>query len=408
MKIILINLFLILYFSSIVHAKITFNCSANSSWVDNPSLPVEPVKTARLDIICKFHRFAWQSFSYLVAPGTTKKPHFLEMMPKERIFKKKPETWDLNGDKNLIFSNIEQAGSNIPLNDWNKNPIFYQENINKIFYNDIVSNQLNNSQCISKIDSKVRKFNISSGAIEIKTSWKVLTHNDDISKFFTISRNVMLNGKLYKNIQLALLGMHIVRKTPEHPEWIWTTFEHKNNAPDCDSIELYDNNTNWTLYNPNSTQPTNKYLAGKPTQVCRKTPYGAGFLAKAGLTVIRDIKELNADMKNIYKTRGFVWSNYSLVGSAWTQSINPFFTNGKIPPTWRNEIGGSSLLSNTSIETYVQNTKWFDIEHPTKNRGCFSCHNYNPDKQNALHLSHVFDAAKNYGPCISQAKPQLP
>jgi hypothetical protein len=58
-----------------------------------------------------------------------------------------------------------------------------------------------------------------------------------------------------------------------------------------------------------------------------------------------------------------------------------------------------SLLSNSSMETYVQNPKWFDIEHPTTNRGCFGCHNYNPDKKNALHLSHMFNAAKDYGPC---------
>jgi hypothetical protein len=93
------------------------------------------------------------------------------------------------------------------------------------------------------------------------------------------------------------------------------------------------------------------------SQVCRKTPYGAGFLAKAGLSVVSNIKSLNAGMTDVYQAKNSVWSNYFLVGSAWTQSINPFSTDGKIPPTWENEIGGSSLLSNSSMETYVQNPK---------------------------------------------------
>ncbi|SGZ59103.1 Cytochrome c family protein [Bathymodiolus thermophilus thioautotrophic gill symbiont] len=379
--------------------KSLVNCLADKNWVNNPSLPTEPVATGKLDIICKFHKFSWQSFAYLTALGVSKKPHFLEMMPKERVFKRKPDAWDFDGDINLVFSNIQQAATSVVLNDWNHNPVFYQQSMNKKFYNDIVLNQLNNSQCINEIDSKRRQFDITAGAIEIKTSWKVLDPSDDASSFFTIHRNIMLNGKLVKNTQLALLGMHIVRKTPKHPEWIWATFEHKDNAPDCDNIKS-DDETNWTLYNPNSSQKTNTYVAGQPTQVCRKTPHGAGFLAKAGLTVVRDIKDLNAGMADIYQAKDAIWKNYFLVGSAWTQSINPFSTNGKLPPTWRNEIGGSSLLSNTSIETYVQNPKWFDIEHPNTDRGCFGCHIYNPDKQNALHLSHMFNAAKDYGSCI--------
>jgi hypothetical protein len=48
------------------------------------------------------------------------------------------------------------------------------------------------------------------------------------------------------------------------------------------------------------------------------------------------------------------------------------------------------LLMSLTSKIDVQNPKWFDIEHPTTNRGCFGCHNYNPDKKNALHLSHMF------------------
>jgi hypothetical protein len=378
------------------------NCSTDKNWVNNSFLPAEPIAAGKSDIICKFHQFSWQSFSYLTALGVTKKPRFLEMMPKDRIFKKKPDAWDLDGGSNLVFSNIKQADGRV-LNDWNQNPVFYQQSVNKKFYDDIVYNQLNNSQCISEIDSKLRKFDISPGAIEVKTSWKVLVKGDDASNFFTIRRDIMLDGRQVKNAQLALLGMNFARKTKKHPEWIWTTFEHKNNAPNCDDIKP-DDKTNWNLHNTNYFQTANAYVVNEPTQVCRKTPYGAGFLAKAGLTVVSDIKDLNIGMTDIHRAKDSVWENYFLVGSAWTQSINPLLTDGILPPTWKNEIGGSSLLANTSLETYVQNPKWFDLEHPETDRGCFGCHTYNPETQNALHLSHMFNAAKDYGACTFNAK----
>lgn len=418
----LVSLFLIYALNTAVYAEITVNsksslnyyerdgtlgCFANSSWVDNPSIPPAPSKpiiTTETDKNCTFNQEAWQLFAYLTKNGKSQKPRFLEMMPKERVFKETPDPWDLNGDIQLIFSDILQAGSKKPLNDQNKIPIFYQQSINETFYNDIVSHQLNNSQCIDKIDSDVilRKHDIiSSNAIEIKTSWKVLTSNDDASKFFTIYRNVMLNGGLLKNkqlslnAQLALLGMHIVIKTPSNPEWIWMSFEHKGNAPACDKRQLSRTKLiNWTLYNPKAPAnfPVNKYLAGQPTQVCRETPYGVGVLEQAGL--IKNIEELNFGMTKIYQKRSSVWSNYFLVGSAWTH-------NGQIPPTPNNETGGSRLLSNTSMETYVQNPKRFELEHPKEHRGCFACHNYDPNEKNALHLSHMFDAAKDYGTCMS-------
>lgn len=35
---------------------------------------------------------------------------------------------------------------------------------------------------------------------------------------------------------MALVGMHVARKTVSQPAWVWATFEHRNNAPDCGSL----------------------------------------------------------------------------------------------------------------------------------------------------------------------------
>lgn len=35
---------------------------------------------------------------------------------------------------------------------------------------------------------------------------------------------------------MSLVGMHIARKTVRQPSWIWATFEHRDNAPDCTAL----------------------------------------------------------------------------------------------------------------------------------------------------------------------------
>lgn len=373
------------------------DCSGQSSWVDTPTLPLDPTESLGHGDICKFMQFAWQSFAYYTEEKSEE--HFLNMMPKERVFKRYPDHWDNKGDRGMVMNETLQAGSNLPLYDKQLNPVYYQQSINSIFYKDIVENQLNNQQCVVEIDQGIVPFDITPGSTEIKTSWKLLT-DDDPSSFFTIRRDINMNGSVISQALLGLVGIHIVRKTPDHPEWIWTTFEHKNNAPNCDSVPRIlrlEEAGDWTFFDSMSHQKVNTYIPGKPTQVCRETPYGAGFLV--GPSVIKTIKSINHDMTLHYKVRASIWENYFLVGASWTRSPQSQATKGVIPPTGSNENVGSNLLSNSTLETYVQNPKWFDLKYPEAHKGCFTCHHYNPSKKNALHLSHMFNAARDYGKC---------
>lgn len=69
------------------------------------------------------------------------------------------------------------------------------------------------------------------GAMEIKTAWRMLTPADDTSKFFT--RTVIYyrqpNGTgpvYYHNAVFALIGMHIIHKTTNYPDFVFATWEH--------------------------------------------------------------------------------------------------------------------------------------------------------------------------------------
>ncbi|MDQ3281412.1 MAG: hypothetical protein M3Q69_08370 [Acidobacteriota bacterium] len=67
------------------------------------------------------------------------------------------------------------------------------------------------------------------GAIEVKTAWRRLKKGDDPSRFYTATAlyyDVGPNNTLtYNNDTFALIGMHIIHKTENYPEFIFATFE---------------------------------------------------------------------------------------------------------------------------------------------------------------------------------------
>ena len=67
------------------------------------------------------------------------------------------------------------------------------------------------------------------GAIEVKTAWRKLTPQDNPAHFFTataIYYDMNANGKLaYYNDTFGLVGMHIIHKTTNFPDFVFATFE---------------------------------------------------------------------------------------------------------------------------------------------------------------------------------------
>ncbi|WP_262907789.1 hypothetical protein [Hymenobacter sp. 15J16-1T3B] len=69
------------------------------------------------------------------------------------------------------------------------------------------------------------------GAMEVKSAWRQLTAQDDSSAYFT--RKVLYyrqqNGTTYyDNAVFALVGLHIIHKTANYPEFVFATFEHNS------------------------------------------------------------------------------------------------------------------------------------------------------------------------------------
>ena len=77
------------------------------------------------------------------------------------------------------------------------------------------------------------------GSIELKTAWKILTATDDATSYITRIMRIYVpaqhssTGKAFctPTLKMGLIGMHIIHKGANQPDWIWSTFEHIRNAP---------------------------------------------------------------------------------------------------------------------------------------------------------------------------------
>jgi hypothetical protein len=187
---------------------------------------------------------------------------------------------------------------------------------------------------------------------------------------------------------VALVGLHVVGVTENHPEFLWGTFEHKLNTP-----QVPDNNfsasgsssTGYTLYNANTSYADVNKKALPPqltfdttTQRFSPTtnavlenqtggetqPNGAGNVLAVG----GQGQSFFAHEKNDKKVQPTQWifANYYLVGTVWMLP-NTYNLNSD-----QSSAVGSVNLANTTAETFEQYPTNTDM---SKVQNCFMCHN---------------------------------
>jgi hypothetical protein len=91
------------------------------------------------------------------------------------------------------------------------------------------------------------------GAIEVKSAWRMLGPNDDPSRFYTtnalyyeVATAPADKGKLvYKNGVFGLIGIHIIHKTVNYPDFVFATWEQ---------VDVESAHENYVLLNTNGAQ----------------------------------------------------------------------------------------------------------------------------------------------------------
>ncbi len=237
----------------------------------------------------------------------------------------------------------------------------------------------------------------SEGAMELKAAWKVVDADsvDAIKPYYKISQAMVpavtgfdSNGQpilgQYSKQYLALVGLHIIRKTNLAHQLVWMTFEHIDNAPTEGQV---DTNKKYSFYNKNSTATPNQSPNPKTDKIT--TPVQVMRIAANALD--QDLIDINAYCQNLIKESNpnSVWQYYQLVNVQWPQ--NPIEdianNNGQVP---LNQGGITPTnIANTTMETYAQQ----DF--------CMQCHQYAGISQ-----SQSTKWASDYSFIFSQAVPQ--
>jgi hypothetical protein len=82
------------------------------------------------------------------------------------------------------------------------------------------------------------------GTIEIKAAWRLLGPKEDPSHFYrTTVRYYVEQGDGhpgYVDVEMALVGLHIIQKTPSAPFFVWATFSQTDNLLSADGKPIED------------------------------------------------------------------------------------------------------------------------------------------------------------------------
>jgi hypothetical protein len=292
----------------------------------------------------------------------------------------------------------------------------------------------------------IEKFALQNGAVlknpntlamELKTSWvdaATITSNKD--SYITVKAMVPTYSEVSsikwvpsgtEEKTLALLGMHIVGSVAGHPEMIWATFEHINNAPNLSYEYLNDNNkkqkmasdigNDWLL-NANSaskrynkshmTMDTMNQIIAKhaykisPSNTKRVNAFGVSPGShpnnedKNSAAANSQIISINNDIMN-YLIDTDLRKNYIFIGATWTQGGAA--PNAKSYDALHKKHGaavGSNQLANSTMETYAQ---YGTTPFPKKNASCFACHS-STSKPSLVpgEISHIYNDLKKTCP----------
>lgn len=392
-------------------------CPAPPEWFKPLPTPKPSYAKPDPDSDCDFYKWAWQTFLYVTQPDIngdsrirllrfqtpadifppSSTPRFQKQAAK--LLTLAPRLAKLLDDAGL--DEFLQADSNGVLVDSNGRVVYYAQHMNDRFVKFVDDNHFQKVDNIAKAPTDLE---FPRGSLELKSSWKILGPGDDKTRFFTTNAVVavlkLVNGKPTidpshtRPETVALVGLHVVGVVDGHPEFVWATFEHNDNAPnltpgaDPNGTQAVDGSRDYTFYpkgtaakDGNKKQPLK--FKSEPDQtfepsipIFRLFPFGGekeqdDAIKSLNKTVYESIDKLAPALS--------LWKNYSLTGAVWLN--NPaYFREGSdfAAEDAKNEadrakdptvadlriLGGEKKLLNSTMETFTQAVKV----------NCFSCH----------------------------------
>ena len=242
-----------------------------------PAPPFPTEDTANLSAEdCIFQQWSWEAFVWATAIGTDGRARFTTLHNGDELGKsvsaaKGPKPLNLKPrDLKPAASRQERAGDDPAqagggmLVDQNGQIVWYSTHMNDAYFSFLQQyGGANYAQAPASLDFPV-------GAAVFKASWKVVPDGTPATGFYTEKTTVPLlinktgggiqvdpSGKT-RPVTVALVGLHVVGVTANHPEFVWATFEQVQNAPDLPAGMAYNS------HDPVSQQAFTFYAAYSP------------------------------------------------------------------------------------------------------------------------------------------------
>lgn len=204
-------------------------------------LPNQPLYNCNYDVL--------PQYNYKIGPASGSNPPWINLDENNQI------------GLDHIFAGVA-AGSALPLN----NQILFTAKANRVEFNYICPKGWWSTATVKPFLQATSKYiqkksadpkpgskdmvSFPSGTIEVKAAWRRLGKNEDSSRFYTTKVRYYVKdaagGKIhYIDETLALVGLHIIQKTPSAPYFVFATFEQADNILDSAGMPVEDADGNY-------------------------------------------------------------------------------------------------------------------------------------------------------------------
>ena len=396
---------------------------------------------------CNFHEWSWEAFVWATTLNVAGVPRFMSFPTPEDLLSSKPRSAavavrglklaarSLLPHGALGFTEgagaIVEADGNMLVGP-NGYPVYASVHMNPSYFATAKQNLI----ATGGYNTQPADAYFSVGAAVFKATWMRLDPGQSAPKgAFTTQAQVpvlhVLRTKSNYTVvpsgrsvtaTVALVGLHVVGYTVNHPEFLWATFEHNLNTPvvpdntfntsgsSSSGFTFYSANTPYGQVNqPNPPLPNQSYIPPQlwfnpgtqkftpPNNAVQQNATGGENQAGGPA----NIAALNTGAQSFFageKAPQSIFANYHLVGTVWMLP-NSYALPNALTMNQNNGVGSVSL-ANTTAETFVQGTTASTFSN------CFACHNptsYNfqtpPPAQLAsrrIAISHVLGVGSPY------------
>jgi hypothetical protein len=264
-------------------------------------------------------------------------------------------------DFNQALDSAGKLGN--PLVAQNRTYVRYEIRVNREEFDTIVGNGWYRADKLPGPDTAVPYKVQSTG---VKAAWRILTDRDTPqvrSRYYVVPDAQVFDVEAGRCVprDVALVGLHIVTKTPGQPQWIWSSFEHVDNVPGRADEPTPPAGVPLSFNDPARPQaldPSTPPLAVSPANPPRPNPAPMQVIRKQ--KIAEATRRANKGFWDLPEVKGTVWQNYMLVATQWPSKPAPESPANDGAPFPTRGVN----LGNTTMETYFQDD----------GASCMACH----------------------------------